>query len=113
MISLIPKSKDSSAEVVLYVAKKVPVIAEKTFFQKYSTFILLGGFFIFNMFIQKKTRQMSLQHSRPPTRPAQGGNGNSGNGGKSAVIEEVTDTTADNTTTASSGGGKKKSKKME
>jgi len=70
-ITIWEKEKDDKAAdpaVVILVGKRI-VNTEKTFFQKYGMYALLGGVLILNMFLQSKTR--SMQASRPAAaRPA-------------------------------------------
>jgi hypothetical protein len=43
-------------EVVTFIARKIPVIVAKTFWQQYGMFVMLGGFFLFNQWVQKKAK---------------------------------------------------------
>jgi len=80
----------------LYLGKKVPVNAEKGFFQKYGTILMIGGFFIFNMFVQRKARSMQsqpaqAQSARRQTRQAEAVSELTGKKGKKsgATVEEL------------------------
>jgi hypothetical protein len=52
-ITVVPASQ--KADTVVFVAKKIPIITEQTFFQKYKTFFFMGVFVIFNTWLKKKT----------------------------------------------------------
>jgi len=65
-ITVYPKSLNQDAEIVLFTGRKIPVLQEKGFFQKYGTMMMIGGFFLFNMFVQKKTRSMQENQQRRP-----------------------------------------------
>lgn len=45
----------------LYVAKKIPLVVEQTFFQKYGSFIMMGGLMIFQLYVQSKTKDAQQQ----------------------------------------------------
>jgi len=78
-ITVYPKTMNQEAEVQMFTGRKIPVLQDKSFFQKYGTMVMIGGFFLFNMFVQKKTR--SMQENQQARRPA----------GEGAQIEEVQD----------------------
>jgi len=61
--------KEKDPYVVILVGKRI-VNSEKTFFQKYGMYALLGGVLILNMFLQSKTR--GLQSNRAPATRATG-----------------------------------------
>jgi len=102
-ISIYPKTLNQEAEITMFTGRKIPLLQEKTFFQKYGTMIMIGGFFLFNMFIQKKTR--SMQEQQQQRRSESDG----------PQIEEVKDETApasspsSESTSTSTKGKKKKS----
>jgi len=61
-------------ELQLYLGKRIPVIQEKTFFQKYSTFIMIGGVLLFQIFMKRSVGPQlnQAQQSAGPARPAAG-----------------------------------------
>jgi len=89
-ITVYPAQLADDAEITMYVGRKIPVNKEKSFFQKYSTMIMLGGFFLFQMFMQRKTRQAAPE----------------GDGGDQPQAE--TATAADGTATPAGGAAAKK-----
>jgi len=63
-ITVIPKALNAEQEVTLYLGKKIPPHIEKTFMQKYGTYIMIGGFFFLQMYLKKKTDTMQMNAAR-------------------------------------------------
>jgi len=59
-ITVIPKTPTAEQEVTLYLGKKIPPFIEKTFMQKYGTYLMIGGFFFLQMYLKKKTDTMQM-----------------------------------------------------
>jgi hypothetical protein len=67
IVTLIPKSvTQNQNQLVTYIARKIPVIVDKTFWSKYGMFIMLGGFFMFNQWVQKKAKGMQPPQGQAP-----------------------------------------------
>jgi len=98
-ITIYPTKPSDDPQVIVYSGRKVPVVAEKSFFQKYSTVIMIGVFFLFNMFVQRKTRQMQ----QPPQQAARRGRQQGG-----ATVEEIPDSTAPSSPSSTSTKDNKK-----
>jgi len=103
-------SAAASAEVVVFMGRKIPQNVEKTFWQKYSTMLMLGGFFFFNMFVQRKARGYQAQQmatARRQTGNLEGEAADTASGKKKggAKVELADDSTDSNST---SGAAKKK-----
>mmetsp|Transcript_22024 Transcript_22024/g.24487 ORF Transcript_22024/g.24487 Transcript_22024/m.24487 type:complete len:234 (+) Transcript_22024:24-725(+) len=67
-----------AGEAVVYLGQKVVVQNEKSFFQRYGTMLMLGGFMLVNTFMQKKVRTPPAA-ATPPDAPTK------------ATVEEITD----------------------
>jgi len=95
ILTVLPKELKSNSELVIFTARKMPDAKETSFFQKYGTYLMLGAFFIFNIFIQNKTRQGIQQPAAPAPAPATatttGGRRNRGQPTEEPTVEEVTD----------------------
>jgi len=48
--------KDGTPNIQVLVGRKIPVNAEKTFFQQWGTMIMIGGMFLVNGFLQRRMR---------------------------------------------------------
>eukprot|EP00808_Paulinella_micropora_P025817 g38409.t1 len=75
-ISLTPLELNAEAEAQLWSVKRIPRDMPQTFFEKYRTMIMMGGMLLFNMFIQRKTREIA-----PSPGPAPGSGGGAGSDG--------------------------------
>jgi len=61
---LTKETEGQDPSVLVFTGKKVAEPQEKSFFQKYGTFALLGGVILVNMFLQRKTQSIQANHAR-------------------------------------------------
>eukprot|EP00457_Paulinella_chromatophora_P012601 gb/GEZN01012823.1/.p1 GENE.gb/GEZN01012823.1/~~gb/GEZN01012823.1/.p1 ORF type:complete len:268 (-),score=36.63 gb/GEZN01012823.1/:250-933(-) len=71
-IVVTPSELSTEAEIHLWVVKRIPRTLPQSFFEKYRTMMMMGGMLIFNMFLQRKTREIA-----PAAGPAPGGTASS------------------------------------
>ena len=76
-----------NGQMIIYTGRRVTPIPEKTFFQKYGTVMMLGAFFIFNIFLKSRTQNSQVQRA---TAARDAARGKVMRGGK-ATIEEIED----------------------